>query len=152
MTTPSVKTPVPGPSLLDGDPATLLAPLDTFARRHLGPSGLDLERMLEVLGVPVDTAADGLEALTKWREQSYALVLTDIHMPDMDGFELTRQIRAEEALTRSARRTCASAAPGRRPRRCSGCSSRRCRPPRCRRRAASSSRSPRPACRRCPRA
>lgn len=60
---------------------------------------------LEVLGVPVDTAADGLEALTKWREQSYALVLTDIHMPDMDGFELTRQIRAEEALTRSARRT-----------------------------------------------
>ncbi len=33
------------------DPASLLAPLDTFARRHLGPSGLDLERMLEVLGV-----------------------------------------------------------------------------------------------------
>ena len=32
------------------DPAALLAPLDTFARRHLGPSGLDLERMLEVLG------------------------------------------------------------------------------------------------------
>ncbi len=60
---------------------------------------------LEVLGVPVDTAADGLEALNRWREQSYALVLTDIHMPDMDGFELTRQIRAEEALTRSSRRT-----------------------------------------------
>jgi glycine dehydrogenase len=34
------------------DPAALLAPLDTFARRHLGLSGLDLERMLEVLGVP----------------------------------------------------------------------------------------------------
>jgi glycine dehydrogenase len=33
------------------DPAGLLAPLDTFARRHLGPSGIDLERMLEVLGV-----------------------------------------------------------------------------------------------------
>lgn len=64
-----------------------------------------LTGQLEVLGVPVDTAADGLEALTKWREQSYALVLTDIHMPDMDGFELTRQVRAEEALTRSARRT-----------------------------------------------
>jgi glycine dehydrogenase len=33
------------------DPAALLAPLDTFPRRHLGPAGLDLERMLEVLGV-----------------------------------------------------------------------------------------------------
>ena len=64
-----------------------------------------LTGQLEVLGVPVDTATDGLEALNKWREQSYALVLTDIHMPDMDGFELTRQIRAEEALTRSSRRT-----------------------------------------------
>jgi signal transduction histidine kinase/CheY-like chemotaxis protein len=58
-----------------------------------------LKGQLEILGVPVVTAADGLEALTKWREEPYALVLTDIHMPDMDGFELTRQIRAEEALT-----------------------------------------------------
>src|SRR5439155_742283 len=44
----------------------------------------------EILGVPLETAADGIEALTKWRERRYALVLTDIHMPDMDGFELTR--------------------------------------------------------------
>ncbi len=52
MTTPSVETPAPAAFSLDSDPAALLAPLDTFARRHLGPSGLDLERMLEVLGVP----------------------------------------------------------------------------------------------------
>jgi signal transduction histidine kinase/ActR/RegA family two-component response regulator/HPt (histidine-containing phosphotransfer) domain-containing protein len=57
-----------------------------------------LKGQLEILGVPVVTAANGLEALTKWRERPFALVLTDIHMPDMDGFELTRQIRAEEAL------------------------------------------------------
>ena len=52
MTTPSIESPVGAGPVLDSDPAALLAPLDTFARRHLGPSGLDLERMLEVLGVP----------------------------------------------------------------------------------------------------
>jgi signal transduction histidine kinase/DNA-binding NarL/FixJ family response regulator len=55
----------------------------------------------EVLGLPLDTATNGIEALTLWRERGHALVLTDIHMPDMDGFELTRQMRADEsALSR----------------------------------------------------
>ena len=58
-----------------------------------------------ILGVELDTAANGIEALTLWREKPYALVLTDIHMPDMDGFELTRQIRAEETLKGVATRT-----------------------------------------------
>ncbi len=64
-----------------------------------------LTGQLEILGVPVDTAEDGLEALTRWRERPYALLLTDIHMPDMDGFELTRHIRAEEEISRSGQRT-----------------------------------------------
>ena len=64
-----------------------------------------LTGQLEILGVPVDTAADGIEGLTMWRQQPYALILTDIHMPDMDGFELTRQIRAEEATGSTGRHT-----------------------------------------------
>ena len=64
-----------------------------------------LKGQLEILGVPVAVAGNGLEALTKWRDEPYALVLTDIHMPDMDGFELTRQIRAEEALAGARHRT-----------------------------------------------
>ncbi|MFO1081639.1 MAG: PAS-domain containing protein [Reyranellaceae bacterium] len=64
-----------------------------------------LSGQLEVLGVPLVTATDGLDALAKWRETPFALVLTDIHMPDMDGFELTRHIRAEEALGGAGRHT-----------------------------------------------
>ncbi|MDO8975103.1 PAS-domain containing protein [Reyranella sp.] len=64
-----------------------------------------LTGQLEILGVSVDTAADGIEGLTMWRSKTYALILTDIHMPDMDGFELTRQIRAEEATDTTGRHT-----------------------------------------------
>jgi signal transduction histidine kinase/CheY-like chemotaxis protein len=64
-----------------------------------------LEGQFEILGIPLDTATNGIEALTLWRERPYALVLTDIHMPDMDGFELTRQVRTEEGAHRERRRT-----------------------------------------------
>jgi signal transduction histidine kinase/HPt (histidine-containing phosphotransfer) domain-containing protein/ActR/RegA family two-component response regulator len=56
-----------------------------------------LSDQLGILGVAADTARDGIEALTKWRASRHAIVLTDIHMPDMDGYSLARQIRTEEA-------------------------------------------------------
>ncbi len=59
----------------------------------------------EILGLPLDTAINGIEGLTLWRARAHALVLTDIHMPDMDGFELTRQIRAEESMMPGRLRT-----------------------------------------------
>ena len=64
-----------------------------------------LADQLALLGIEADMARDGIEALTRWREGNYALLLTDIHMPDMDGFELTRQIRTEEAGNPDRRRT-----------------------------------------------
>ena len=64
-----------------------------------------LSGQFEILGVALDTAINGIEALTLWRERPYALVLTDIHMPDMDGYELTRQIRAEEVVRGDRART-----------------------------------------------
>jgi len=56
-------------------------------------------RVLETFGYQVDTANDGAAALELARSGSYDLVLMDCLMPGMDGFEATRQIRAEEAGT-----------------------------------------------------
>lgn len=45
-------------------------------------------------GYEVVTAADGYEALEKAREQPFDLLLTDLKMPNMDGIDLTREMRA----------------------------------------------------------
>ena len=49
-----------------------------------------------LLGYAAELAEDGMTALEKWRTGRFALLLTDCHMPLMDGFELTALIRAEE--------------------------------------------------------
>jgi chemotaxis protein histidine kinase CheA len=52
-------------------------------------------RQLKNMGLDVDEASDGVEALGKLRSGNYALLLTDLEMPRMDGFELLRQVRHE---------------------------------------------------------
>jgi PAS domain S-box-containing protein len=54
-----------------------------------------LERQLAREGYSPVIAADGSEALACWEEQDFALVFTDLRMPDMDGPALTRALRAK---------------------------------------------------------
>ncbi|HEX7808342.1 MAG TPA: diguanylate cyclase [Thermoanaerobaculia bacterium] len=50
------------------------------------------------LGFDVETASDGVEALTLLRARSFDLLISDFEMPRMDGFELIRAIRKDEEL------------------------------------------------------
>ena len=62
-----------------------------------------LERQLGLLGLAVDCANDGEQALSLWRPGRYAAVLTDVHMPRLDGYALTAAIRARETKSDAPR-------------------------------------------------
>ncbi|WP_293464831.1 Hpt domain-containing protein [Polaromonas sp.] len=56
------------------------------------------QRLLQREGYRVVMAADGLQALERLQDEMPAMVLSDIEMPRMDGFDLARNIRADERL------------------------------------------------------
>ena len=53
-----------------------------------------LELLHETLGLAVDIAEDGAQAVAKARQQKYDMVLMDVQMPVMDGLQATQAIRA----------------------------------------------------------
>ncbi|MBX9635673.1 MAG: response regulator, partial [Magnetospirillum sp.] len=53
-------------------------------------------RQLRILGHEAQVFPDGAAALDAWRNQHWDVVITDCHMPVMDGFQFTAAIRAEE--------------------------------------------------------
>jgi len=52
-----------------------------------------LSDMLEVFDYTSERAGDGHEALTKLKDQSFSMVITDMRMPNMTGLELIEQIK-----------------------------------------------------------
>ena len=55
-----------------------------------------LSKFLETRGYAADTAANGSEALERVRRIGYALVMTDLRMPGMDGADFLAQVRHEQ--------------------------------------------------------
>jgi two-component system chemotaxis sensor kinase CheA len=70
----------------------LLITDDSFTTREL------MRSILHSAGYEVATAVDGLDALDKLRAHTYDLVVSDVEMPRMNGFELTASIRQELGL------------------------------------------------------
>jgi CheY-like chemotaxis protein/anti-sigma regulatory factor (Ser/Thr protein kinase) len=80
-----------------------LAPLSSQARILIAEDNLSnqvvLQQQLELLELSVDMADDGVQAWDCLQNSEYDLLLTDIHMPLMDGYELAGKIRQAEQQT-----------------------------------------------------
>ena len=56
-----------------------------------------IARQLALAGYASEAVEDGAQGLAAWRSGRYALVLSDVHMPHMDGYQMARAIRTLEA-------------------------------------------------------
>jgi two-component system chemotaxis sensor kinase CheA len=73
-------------------PKSILLAEDSITTRML------LKNILESTGYQVTTAVDGIDAWTALQTDTFDLVLSDVQMPGMSGFDLTAQIRRDAQL------------------------------------------------------
>ena len=73
-------------------PREILVADDSVTSRML------LKNILESAGYRVTTATDGLDALTSLRGRDFDLLVSDVEMPRLDGFDLTTKVRADKRL------------------------------------------------------
>ena len=86
------QTAVPPAPTLAQRQQSLLVVEDSITARSL------LKNILESAGYRVETAVDGIDALTALKSEQFDLVVSDVEMPRMDGFELTARVRADKKL------------------------------------------------------
>ena len=56
-----------------------------------------ISMQVKMLGHGVEVAENGVIGLEMWKSGHYDLILTDCHMPEMDGFQMTKEIRNQES-------------------------------------------------------
>ena len=78
------------PALLRGERPLILLADDNVVNQKVAA------RLLEKLNYRVDIVATGRAAVGAWRTGNYDLILMDCQMPDLDGYEATREIRKAE--------------------------------------------------------
>ncbi|MHB9072281.1 MAG: hybrid sensor histidine kinase/response regulator [Desulfobaccales bacterium] len=87
----SVRRPAPA-ELAERAPGAILVAEDSITARTL------LKNILEAAGYRVETAVDGLDAFGKLQGGGFDLVVSDVDMPRMNGFDLTERIRRDREL------------------------------------------------------
>lgn len=91
-------------SVLDGRPIQLQSPSRAVDQTRINPLRILLAEdnvssqqvtmgLLKKLGYRADLAANGIEVIQALERQPYDVILMDVKMPEMDGFEATKQIR-----------------------------------------------------------
>lgn len=74
------------PTSITGAGSALVVDDNPMSRRQLA-------RALEEAGVRVTEAAEGMEGLWRARQAAFDIVITDVHMPTMDGLSFLRELR-----------------------------------------------------------
>ena len=80
------------PKLETAEAKAILVAEDSITSRML------LKNILESAGYRVKTAVDGMDAFMQLRSERFDLIVSDVEMPRMDGFDLTARIRADKKL------------------------------------------------------
>ncbi len=88
-----MNTPAPAPGAANAAPLRVLLAEDNFVNQKLAVT------MLQKRGHAVTVANDGIEALDALDHGTFDLVLMDVHMPRMGGFEATAKLRERERET-----------------------------------------------------
>ena len=87
------RAPIAAEEGVEGKKQSILVVEDSITARAL------LKNILEAAGYDVTTAVDGIDAYTALKTGTFDLIVSDVEMPRMDGFDLTAKVRADKQLS-----------------------------------------------------